>query len=147
MSEIAAQFRDALAHTPTTDGVELLPSTLARAGLAILPVDGVGLSVIEDRYRVPLGASDDTAIAAERLQFTVGEGPCLQALHDHTEIRASEADLRRRWPAFYDELARLTPYRSIAALPLRITPKLAGAIDLYFTDPRARSRLTSAWPP
>ncbi|HEX3732823.1 MAG TPA: hypothetical protein VHU91_07885, partial [Mycobacteriales bacterium] len=27
------------------------------------------------------------------------------------------------------------PYRSIASLPLRITPKLNGAIDLYFYDP------------
>jgi hypothetical protein len=56
-------------------------------------------------------------------------------MRDHTEVRANDADLSRRWPAFYDELIRQTPYRSIASLPLTITPKLDGAIDLYFADP------------
>jgi hypothetical protein len=115
--------------------IDLLPTELAKACVQVLDLDGAGLSAISDRFRVPLGASDDDATAAERLQFTVGEGPCMQALRDRTEIRVSADDIARRWPAFYDELIVQTPYRSIASLPLQITAEIAGAIDLYFRHP------------
>jgi hypothetical protein len=135
--DLVARLRAAWIGKVTTEtAVELLPTTLAVACADVLPVDGVGLSVFSQPIRVPLGASSDEAAAAERLQFTVGEGPCIQALHDRTEIRVSGGDMRRRWPIFYDELILRTPYRSIASLPLRITAKLAGAIDFYFEDSR-----------
>lgn len=51
------------------------------------------------------------------------------------EIRVSADDIERRWPMYNDELIRRTPYRSIASLPLQLTPTLAGAVDLYFYDP------------
>jgi hypothetical protein len=136
--DVVARLRAVLlANTTTGPAIELLPTTLAVACAEVLPVDGVGLSAFSRPIRVPLGASSDQAAAAERLQFTIGVGPCIQALHDQTEIRVSGGDMQRRWPIFYDELILRTPYRSIASLPLQITPELAGAIDLYFQDPLA----------
>jgi hypothetical protein len=117
------------------DSIEYLPTALTRAGVSVLPADALGVSAVNDHFRIPLGASNDDALAAERLQFTVGEGPCLQALRDRTEVRADKADLNRRWPAFHHELISRTPYRSIASLPVILTPKLEGAIDFYFTHP------------
>lgn len=114
---------------------ELLPSRLAAACASALSVDGAGLSLISQGFRVPLGASTALSAVAERLQFTTGEGPCLHALREQTEIRASQDDTARRWPLFYDEFVRRTPYRSVASVPLRITPILRGAVDLYFVDP------------
>jgi hypothetical protein len=135
MPDVVAEFWNALGNSGTKDGIDVLPTALTRAALSVVHADAVGLSAVDDRFRVPLGASDDHAIVAERLQFTVGDGPCLQALHDRAEVRAGDADLSRRWPVFHEELIRDTPYRSIASLPLSITPTLAGAIDLYFTHP------------
>ena len=62
-------------------GPELLPAGLARAAVRVPPgVAGAGISVLADPgLRVPMGASDDDAATAERLQFTVGERPCPQA--------------------------------------------------------------------
>jgi hypothetical protein len=114
---------------------ELLPRQLAATFAEVLPSDGAGLSLSSGGFRVPLGAGDDTSGAAERLQFTLGEGPCLQAMRDARELRANEDDIARLWPLLYDELVRQTPYRSIASVPLRITPSVVGAIDIYFTDP------------
>ena len=114
---------------------ELLPRQLAATFAEVLPSDGAGLSLTSGGFRVPLGASDDTSGAAERLQFTLGEGPCLQAMHDARELRANQDDIARLWPLLYDELVRQTPYRSIASVPLRVTPTVVGAIDVYFTDP------------
>src|SRR6185437_11302048 len=77
---IARQFHEAWQAAGRQDGgLELLPVRLAQACVAVLPVSGAGISLLYDDFRVPLGASDDAASCAEQLQFTTGEGPCLQA--------------------------------------------------------------------
>jgi hypothetical protein len=131
------RFREALAAItdPELAMAELLPTRLAMAAARASEVDGLGLSLLSQGFRVPLGASDAEAASAERLQFTTGEGPCLDAMQRRTEIRATEADIARRWPAFYAEMIGRTSYRSVVSLPLRVSPTLHGAIDMYFRDP------------
>jgi hypothetical protein len=135
----AAKFRRVWieADDASTAYGELLPVRLARACVEVLPVDGAGLSLHDTAFRVPLGANDDVATLAERLQFTQGEGPCLEASSERRVVVASPAVLQERWPAFTDELFRHTPYRAIASVPLALTPRSFGALDLYFTDPDA----------
>jgi hypothetical protein len=117
-------------------GPELLPERLARACVAVLPVDGAGMSLFfaEDR-RLPLGASDATAAMAERLQFTVGEGPCLTARATGQPVVADEEELFRSWPAFADALAARTPIRGVIGLPLQDPLQDVGAVDLYLQSP------------
>jgi hypothetical protein len=76
---IAGRFGAALddADTPELRGPELLPVRVARACAQMLQVDGAGLSLVDTaQQRMPLGASSEEAATAERLQFTVGAGPC-----------------------------------------------------------------------
>ena len=135
---IAARFEAAVAASsgPDVAGPELLPVRLARGCAAMLRVDGAGISLVDaSQQRVPLGASHEDAEVAERLQFTVGEGPCMTAQNARQPVFAVEEDLQRRWPVFAGLLASSTPYRAVVGLPLQ--PALAGpgAIDLYFEDP------------
>jgi hypothetical protein len=137
---IAARFETALTAASGRDleGPELLPVRLARACAELLDVDAASLSLVDSSgERVPLGASRDDADTAERLQFTVGAGPCMAAQETRQPVFAVEDDLRRRWPAFADLLFEETPFRGVVALPLQ--PALAGpgAIDLFFEDPDA----------
>ncbi len=112
---------------------ELLPEHLARAVAAVLPVDGVGLSIHGGPdLRTPLAASSEAAAAVERLQFTVGRGPCLLAATSGLPVFATEELLHRRWPAFADLLVSRTPVRSILALSLRGRLRGIGGMDLYF---------------
>jgi hypothetical protein len=141
---IAERFASALddASEPGVAGPALLPVRLARACTQMLPVDDAGLSLMNPGgQRIPLGASSATAETAERLQFTVGEGPCMSAHATRQPVFAVEQDLRRRWPEFARQLLATTPYRAIVALPLQ--PALAGegAIDLYFERPEEVPRL------
>jgi hypothetical protein len=131
---LAERFRAALSEQATPDAdPELLAQRLARAVARVLPVDGAGISVgVEPGRQFPLGASDPTSGLAERLQFTVGAGPCLQASAARQPVFVVEEDMARRWPAFHDLLVARTPYRGIVALPLRRGLAGAGAIDLYF---------------
>ncbi|PWW21139.1 hypothetical protein JD79_00267 [Geodermatophilus normandii] len=134
---IATRFATALgAETSRVPGPpELLPVRLARACVATLGVDGAGLSVVDAAgTRIPLGSSTAHAACAERLQFTVGAGPCWEAQETRQPVFALLADLRRRWMPFADLLTAQTPFRAVVALPLREDLAGAGALDLYFTD-------------
>jgi hypothetical protein len=137
LAGLVGHFRRAWAgpSDPTTATPELLPVRLAQACLAVLPVDGAGLSLLNDEFRVPLGSSDDLASVAERLQFTVGEGPCLVAAAEQRSVVADAAQLEERWPAYAKELFDHTPFRAIVALPLTLSPQLHGAVDLFLTEP------------
>lgn len=134
---IAERFEAALdgATDPDLAGHELLPVRLARACARILPVDGAGLSILDAaQQRIPLGASSPDAEVAERLQFTVGAGPCMTAADTRQPVFAVQEELRRRWPVFTELLSRETPYRAVVALPLQPALTGFGAIDLYFED-------------
>jgi hypothetical protein len=125
--EVAAAARRGL------DDPELLPERLARAAAAMLPVTAASLSLLEGGdKRVPLGSSSPEAASAERLQFTVGDGPCMTAARLGEPVFASEDDLRRRWPQFAEQLFSATPYRAVVAFPLLQALSGQGALDLYF---------------
>lgn len=130
------RFRDRVAGQPAElAGAELLPVRLARATVDVLPgVAGVGINVQAPHgVRIPIGASDEDAAAAERLQFTFGEGPCLQAASTGRPVLADPARFNRTWPLLYEEMTTRTPYRAVQSLPLR-RPGTApfGSVDLHF---------------
>lgn len=114
---------------------ELLPVRLARAAQQLLEVDGAGISVMaEAGLRVPLGASDSSAATAERLQFTIGEGPCLHAhATGHTVVAAADT-FARRWSMLYEEMTLQTPYHAVISVPLRQQSIGLGALDLHLRD-------------
>ena len=110
---------------------------LARACARVLPVAGVGISMFgSNGIRIPVGASDDDAAAAERLQFTAAEGPCLDAHALARSVLATETLIAQRWPDFYTGLVARTPFRAVAAIPWPNTLKGAGTVDLLFQHSR-----------
>ena len=116
------------------DGSELLPTVLSQACVGVLPVAGAGLSVT-DVLRVPLGASDEVAARAERLQTSLGEGPCLAATSTRDPLVVGAADIALRWPVFHQEFVRQTPFRSVVSVPVVSPPwTQTAALDLYLTD-------------
>jgi hypothetical protein len=134
---IASRFEAALDEVsePGMAGPELLPVRLARACARMLDVDAAGISLLDRAgERTPLGASSESAARAERLQFTVGDGPCSAAQRTGQPVFAVVEDLRRRWPLFADLLLAQTPFRAVVALPLQPALIGSGAIDLFFVE-------------
>ena len=129
VQDFTAQVAAAEADLP---GVELLPARLTRACAAVLPVDGAGLSLFfaADR-RLPLGASDPESATAERLQFTVGEGPCITAHGTHEVVLADDGALQARWPGYSEALFARTAIRGVISLPLHGALEGIGTMDLY----------------
>ncbi|MGY1779655.1 GAF domain-containing protein [Geodermatophilus sp. SYSU D01036] len=143
---VVAEFRSVLAESAgELAGPELLPERLARACARVLPVDGAGIGLFfVDGQRLPLGSSDAAAATAERLQFTIGAGPCLTAHAEGGPVVADEVTIRSRWPAFHDGLVTSTPIRGVISLPLHGGLRGIGALDLYTVPPNDVTALSLA---
>jgi hypothetical protein len=137
-------FHDALAAAGVDlSGAELLPERLAHACAQVLPVDGAGIGLFfSGGRRLPLGASDAVSGEAERLQFTLGDGPCLAAHAAGEPVVADEAALRSRWPAFHDALLARTSIRGTVSLPLGGGLGTIGALDLYLVPPHEAAEVS-----
>jgi hypothetical protein len=113
----------------------LLRSCCVAAGL-----DGAGISIVtSDGIREPLYATDDLATRIERLQSTLGEGPCVDSSITSSPVLVSDlADphdsVASRWPVFREEATRLGA-RAIFAFPIRFGAIGLGAVDLYRRSP------------
>ncbi|WP_049821089.1 hypothetical protein [Kineococcus radiotolerans] len=120
MDDLPTRFAAARARRADPARPELAATALAAACCDVLAVDGAVVSVAgRDAWRLPVGASDDAAAAAERWRFTVGQGP--GGGDGAAEPLVVDADgLRTRWPALHDQLRRHTPFRSTVTLPLRL---------------------------
>jgi hypothetical protein len=127
---VAEILRAAWAESPDGTG---LPTSLAAACVRSLPVSGVGLALMTDDGPAGIiAATDGAAMELEELQFTLGEGPCVDA--SQTGRPVLQPDLARtaplRWPAFAGG-ALEAGVRALFAFPLRVGAIRVGVLDLY----------------
>ena len=85
-----------------------------------------------DIPRGSLCATDEVSQLIEELQYSLGEGPCVDAHHQDKVV--AEPDLAdpvtRRWPAFTPP-ALQAGVRAVFGFPLRVRTVRLGALNLY----------------
>ena len=112
-------------------------SRLVRACVEALDVTGAGIMLmVEDEHRGTFGSSDATSDVVEELQFTLGEGPCIDTYRTGRPV--AEPDLAHpaeaRWPGFA-EPALAAGAVAVFAFPLLVGRSRLGALDLYLDRP------------
>lgn len=117
-----------------------LPGQLIAACADSLPVDGVGLSVVTDGGpRAIMGATDGRAQSVEDLQFSLGEGPCMEASAVGRPVLLPDlagTAARLRFPAFAAG-ALDAGVRAVFAFPVQIGGIKLGVLDVYRELPGA----------
>lgn len=112
---------------------------ICAACVAGADVDGAAISVLTGSvHRVTLSATDATGATLEDLQFTLGEGACLEAASTGLPVLVSDIHDRvdtARWPVFAAAVAEQTGVRALFALPLQLGTINVGVIDLYRDTP------------
>ncbi|NYE38610.1 transcriptional regulator with GAF, ATPase, and Fis domain [Nocardioides cavernae] len=94
--------------------------------------DGVGLSMVHRRREVTtVAATCDLAREADRLQYELGEGPCLDAVWERHIVRSRDLAADRRWPTWGPRVADATEARSIVCYQLFTNEDRIGALNLY----------------
>ncbi len=107
-----------------------------------LSASGVGVSVMADNGVHGMAAASDPHTArVEELQFTYGEGPCIDAFAAGTPVLVSDlADgATRRWPV-YTPAVRAEGISAVFAFPLQIGAARLGVFDVLRTLPGPLSR-------
>jgi hypothetical protein len=109
-----------------------LPDVLVRLCARTLAVSGVGLALMtDDGPAGTVAASDAGALQLEELQFTLGQGPCVEASRTGRPVLAPDlAGASLAWPQF-GAGAATAGLRAIFAFPLRVGGIRLGVLDLY----------------
>lgn len=133
--ERAAQLLAAVQHPEGVGDRSSVAERLLVLGCAGLPVSGAGLSWATAKGATGVvAATDALARLVEDLQFSLGEGPCVDS--STTGRPALHPDLARsapaRWPAFGLQAAGIA---AVFAFPLQVGAIHVGALDLYRDTP------------
>jgi hypothetical protein len=110
---------------------------LCRACVDLLEVDGASISLTHDgSTRGTFGSSGELSRRLDELQFTFGEGPCLDAVRQGAPVLVSDLDnaAEQRWPGFRGALLA-SGVKAVFALPVRIASDHIGALDLFCREP------------
>ena len=106
----------------------------------MLGVSGAGISMVTAAgNRGVVCATDEVSARIEDLQFTLGEGVCVEAVTSGAPVMVADlhgrgSGVAERWPAFTEGLAA-AGVRAVFALPLRVGAVSVGALDLYRDAP------------
>jgi len=119
-----------------TDGTPGL-ARLCEVAVDVAAVTGAGIMLAAgDQPQGGLSSSDGVADVIEELQFTLGEGPCIDAHGQGSAV--SEPDLAApavtRWPAFAPAAIE-AGVRAIFGFPVRTGTVRLGALNLYRDRP------------
>jgi hypothetical protein len=110
---------------------------LCRACVTLLNVDAAAISLVFDGTNTgTLGSSGPRARVYDELQFTLGEGPCLESVAVRAPVLVVDlADPNdARWP-MYGPAMLAHQIRGVYAMPVLVAGEYVGALDLFRAKP------------
>jgi len=94
--------------------------------------DAAGLSFVrQDRHVETVAATDEMVVVADRLQYEISEGPCLDSIWESRIVHSRHIADDKRWPVWGPRVVAETAARSILAFRLFTHGDTLGALNLY----------------
>lgn len=126
-----------LAQLSSGGATEPEASSLCQVCAKVSAVSGAGIMLMTgDEEQGALCSSDEVSAVIEELQYTLGEGPCVDAYHENRPV--IEPDLAEpanpRWLAFTPPAVEAGA-RAIFGFPLQVGAVRLGALNLYRDQP------------
>ena len=106
---------------------------LCEACVDLLDVDGASISLINaGAMQGTFGSSGDLSRTLDELQFTYGQGPCMDAVATNRPVSADDLDGpdENRWPALAQAVMG-HGIRAMYALPVTVASSPIAALDLF----------------
>lgn len=105
--------------------------------MVLFDIDAAAISLVFDGASSgTLGSSGEPARTYDELQFTLGEGPCLDSVAHHAPVLVPDlADPdNTRWPIYGPALLS-HQIRGVFAMPVLVAGEHVGALDLFRFQP------------
>jgi GAF domain-containing protein len=104
---------------------------LASPFIALLPIDGVAISILNaDHTSSLIHASDATAARLEEIHFDLGEGPLFDAFETENAVLVPDLAADARWPLFLSQ-AHGADAAAVFAFPLALGAACVGTVLCY----------------
>ncbi len=122
------------------DGEFRATAALARPAVDVAGVDGGAVALIIDgaAARDLLYATDSDAVRIDELQFTIGEGPCLDAFTTGTTIAVpdlTDPAGTARWSTFASDVVDELRVHAVLACPITAHGAAVGVLELHRRTP------------
>ena len=116
------------------DGLDATLGRVAKLSTTLIDAcDSCGVSLVRGGSVSTRAASDDRADRVDEIQYSQGEGPCLQAIQTGDKVHVPSFDDEERWPQFIDR-ARQEGIRASYSVPLRVDDHVVGSLNFYSID-------------
>jgi GAF domain-containing protein len=122
---LSAQSISTTVALVTSLAVETIPKT-----------EGAGVSLIDNRGKRSVAASDSLVEQVDALQYQLDAGPCLTSWRDQLLVRIDDVREDQRWPEWAAAAADVG-VRAVLSIPLVSAGTCIGAIKLYSLEPAA----------
>jgi diguanylate cyclase (GGDEF)-like protein len=131
LAQVLADF----AHDLLGDfNVELVLRNLCERLPALLPIDGAGVSLLEQDELCFARATSEDLAAAERAQARVREGPSFDAVAAAAPVMVPDLRRESRWTRF-TPAALAVGVHAVTAMPMIARGQVWGVVDLYSRAP------------
>ncbi len=125
--------------TAVASGAPDAPLAVCRACVAWLPMTGAAITMMASPESQELVcATDDAAARIDELQFSLGDGPCVESFTTGRAVLVPDITdpSDHRWPVFTTAVAE-TGARGMFVFPLRVGASRIGVLDCYRDTPGA----------
>lgn len=141
MEEFAAEFARLAVELHEQSGVPETVDVVLDYALRSVGADSGSVMLLHDRKTIEIaGSSDDTAVAADRLQIECGEGPCLDAAIEVDDFLVVDTLEEQRWQTWCKRVADELDIRSVLSIRLNTPTSRIGALNLFATEPHRFAR-------
>jgi len=123
-----AELTSVLFSEDTLDGVLRMIAAVARS--ALIPLYGASVSLVRDGSVITSHSAPEEVRDLDERQYSVGTGPCMEAIRTGHPVRVGLAGDPKRWPHL-SELAAELAIAEVLALPLLVRGRSIGALNLY----------------
>lgn len=135
---LAKTFAEAARALQAEDDVDATLTKLVH--LAVKTLDAcqhAGISLIKRRHITSGPRTDNIPARMDDLQTELGEGPCLDAIHEEETFVTGRLSQEGRWPDFSRRAHTETGVESILSPRLFVEEDTMGALNLYSKQPDA----------
>jgi GAF domain-containing protein len=123
--------------------LESVLQTVTAAASRVLPGEPLtSVTIISDDRPTTVAASGDLALELDRVQYRLGDGPCVSAASTGRTSEIVHTGSDGAWPDFA-AVAAAAGCASVLSFPLPVREKVAGALNVYnreFTVADERTR-------
>lgn len=133
-TELAAEFADLARRLQATAEEDVTLEEVLRAAVATVRADIGGVMLVRKGKVESAAVTGELVQAADDLQISCGDGPCLEALEESDTFIIADTVTEKRWPRWCASVVELG-VRSVLSIRLSVPAGVTGALNMYALEP------------